>query len=60
MTATLFTIIIIGVIFWLAFQNGVLAFFAALCILGLIALIVDESRKEKEEEQYLKEQEQTV
>ncbi|MBE5929762.1 MAG: hypothetical protein E7268_01725 [Lachnospiraceae bacterium] len=60
MTATLFTIIIIGVIFWLAFQNGVLAFFAALCILGLIALIVDEARKEKEEEQYLKEQEQTV
>ncbi len=60
MTATLFTIVIIGVIFWLAFQNGVLAFFAALCILGLIALIVDEARKEKEEEQYLKEQEQTV
>lgn len=60
MTATLFTIIIIGVIFWLAFQNGVLAFFAALCMLGLIALIVDEARKEKEEEQYLKEQEQTV
>ena len=60
MTATLFTIIIIGVIFWLAFQNGVLAFFAALCILGLIALIVDEARKERDEEQALKEQEQTV
>lgn len=61
MTATLFTIIIIGVIFWLAFQNGVLAFFAALCILGLIALIVDEARKEKEEEErWLKEQETTV
>lgn len=60
MTATLFTIVIIGVIFWLAFQNGVLAFFAALCILGLIALIVDEARKEKEEEQQLKEQERTV
>ncbi len=60
MTATLFTIIIIGVIFWLAFQNGVLAFFAALCILGLIALIVDEARKEKEEEKCMKEQEQTV
>ena len=60
MTATLFTIIIIGVIFWLAFQNGVLAFFAALCILGLIALIYDAMRKEKEEEQWLKEQEQTV
>lgn len=60
MTATLFTIIIIGVIFWLAFQNGVLAFFAALCILGLIALIVDEARKEKEEERWLKEQETTV
>lgn len=60
MTATLFTIVIIGVIFWLAFQNGVLAFFSALCILGLIALIVDEARKEKEEEQSVKEQEQTV
>ena len=60
MTATLFTIIIIGVIFWLAFQNGVLAFFAALCILGLIALIVDEARQEREEEQHLKEKEQTV
>ncbi len=60
MTATLFTIIIIGVIFWLAFQNGVLAFFAALCILGLIALIVDEARKEREEERQLKEKEQTV
>lgn len=60
MTATLFTIVIIGVIFWLAFQNGVLAFFAALCIMGMIALIVDEARKEREEEQALKEQEQTV
>ena len=60
MTATLFTIVIIGVIFWLAFQNGVLAFFAALCILGLIALVVDESRKEREEEQQLKDVEQTV
>lgn len=60
MTATLFTIIIIGVIFWLAFQNGVLAFFAALCILGLVALIVDEARKEREEEQFVKEQEQAV
>ena len=60
MTATLFTIIIIGVIFWLAFQNGVLAFFAALCILGLIALVVDEARKEREEEQQLKDVEQTV
>lgn len=60
MTATLFTIVIIGVIFWLAFQNGVLAFFAALCILGLIALIVDEARQEKEEEQCLNDREQTV
>ena len=60
MTATLFTIVIIGVIFWLAFQNGVLAVFAALCILGLIALIVDEARKEREEEQQLKDMEQTV
>lgn len=60
MTATLFTIVIIGVIFWLAFQNGVLAFFAALCILGLIALVMDEARKEREEEKCLKEQEQTV
>lgn len=60
MTATLFTIIIIGVIFWLAFQSGVLAFFAALCILGLIALIVDEAKKEREEEQLLNDREQTV
>lgn len=60
MTATLFTIVIIGVIFWLAFQNGVLAFFAALCILGLIALIFDAVRKEKDEEQWMKEQEGTV
>ncbi|MDD6035699.1 MAG: hypothetical protein PUC30_05825 [Lachnospiraceae bacterium] len=60
MTATLFSIFIIGVIFWLAFQEGVPAFFAALCILGLMALIYDAVRTEKEEEQYLKEQESTV
>ena len=60
MTATLFTIVIIGVIFWLAFQNGVLAFFAALCILGLIALIMDEARKEREEEQCIGDRKQTV
>lgn len=60
MTATLFSILIIGVIFWLAFQDGALAFFAALCILGLIALIYDAMRKEKEEEGCLKEQERTV
>ncbi|MBR2407740.1 MAG: hypothetical protein IKB07_02170 [Lachnospiraceae bacterium] len=60
MTATLFSIFMIGLIFWLAFQEGVLAFFAALCILGLIALIFDAVRKEKEEEIQLKEQERTV
>ncbi|MBR6538197.1 MAG: hypothetical protein IKT67_13450 [Lachnospiraceae bacterium] len=60
MTATLFTLVIIGVIFWLAFQNGVLAFFAALCILGLIALIMDEARKEREEEQCIGDRKQTV
>ena len=60
MTATLFSIIIIGVIFWLAFQDGVLAFFAALCILGLIALIFDAVRKEKEEECWAKEQKRAV
>ncbi len=60
MTATLFSIIIIGVIFWLAFQDGILAFFAALCILGMIALIFDEARKEKEEECWRKEKERTV
>ncbi len=60
MTATLFTIIIIGLVFWLAFQDGVLAFCAAFCILGLIALIYDEVRKEREEERHLKEQERTV
>lgn len=60
MTATIFSILIIGVIFWLAFQDGVLAFFSALCILGLIAMIVDEAKKEKEEERCMKEQEQTV
>ncbi|MDD5900331.1 MAG: hypothetical protein PUC73_05470 [Lachnospiraceae bacterium] len=60
MTATLFSLFIIGIIFWLAFQDGVLAFFAAFCILGLIALIFDEARKEKEEEKHLKEQERTV
>ena len=60
MTATLFTIIMIGVIFWLAFQDGVLAFFGALCILGMISLIVDEARKEKREEEQMKEQERTV
>ena len=60
MTATLFSVLIIGVIFWLAFQDGVLAFFAALCILGLIAIIVDEAKKEREEERCMKEQEQTV
>ena len=60
MTATLFTIIMIGVIFWLAFQDGVLAFFGALCILGMIALIVDEARKEKQEEEQISKQERTV
>lgn len=59
MTATLFSILIIGLIFWLAFQEGVLAFFAAVCILGLIALIFDAVRKESDEE-HLKEQERTV
>lgn len=59
MTATLFTIFMIGLIFWFAFQDGILAFFAAFCILGMIALIVDEARKEKEEER-MKEQKRTV
>ena len=60
MTATLFSIFMIGLIFWLAFQDGVLAFFAAFCVLGLIALVVDAARKEKEEERHMKEQEGTV
>ena len=60
MTATIFSVFMIGFIFWLAFQDGVLAFCAALCILGLIAMVVDEARKEKEEEKRLKEQERTV
>ncbi|MBP3617132.1 MAG: hypothetical protein J6J38_03750 [Lachnospiraceae bacterium] len=60
MTATIFSILIIGLIFWLAFQDGVLAFFAAICILGLIALIFDAARKEKEEEISLKDKERTV
>ncbi len=60
MTATLFSILIIGVIFWLAFQNGVMAFFAALCILGLIALIYDAMRAEKEEAKWGSKQKRTV
>ena len=60
MTATIFSILIIGLIFWLAFQDGVLAFFAAICILGLIALLFDAARKEKEEEISLKDKERTV
>lgn len=60
MTATFFAILIIGLIFWLAFQDGVLAFFAAVCILGLIALFFDAARKEREEELQLKEKERTV
>ena len=60
MTATLFSIMIIGLIFWLAFQDGVLAFFAAICILGLIALFFDAARKEKEDEMLLQEKERTV
>ena len=60
MTATLFSIFIIGLIFWLAFQDGVLAFCAAFCVLGLMALVYDAVRKEKEEKQCLKEQERTV
>ena len=59
MTATLFTILMIGLIFWFAFQDGILAFFAAFCILGMISLIVDEARKEKEEER-TKNRKQTV
>ena len=54
MTATIFSVFMIGFIFWLAFQDGVLAFFAALCILGLIAMVYDEARKEREEEKRLK------
>lgn len=60
MTATLFSIFMIGLIFWLAFQKGVLAFFAAFCILGLLTLFTDAAKKEKEEEQSMKEQERTV
>ncbi len=60
MTATIFSIFMIGLIFWLAFQDGVLAFFSALCILGLIALFFDAAKKEKEEEQCLKKQGRTV
>jgi len=56
MTATIFSIFMIGFIFWLAFQDGVLAFCAALCILGLIAMVCDEARKEREEERRMKEQ----
>ncbi len=59
MTAKLFTIFMIGLIFWFAFQDGILAFFAAFCILGMIALIADEARKEKREE-HLKKRERTV
>lgn len=60
MTATLFSILMIGFIFWLAFQKGVLAFFAAFCILGLLALFIDAAQKEKEEKRHMKEQERTV
>lgn len=59
MTATLFTIFMIGLIFWFAFQEGILAFFAACCILGMIAMIIDEARKEREEER-MSEQKRTV
>ena len=59
MTATLFAIFMIGLIFWFAFQEGILAFFAAFCILGMIAMIIDEARKEKEEEG-MKKQERAV
>lgn len=59
MTAKLFTIFMIGLIFWFAFQEGIFAFFAAFCIIGMISLIVDEAKKEKEEE-HMKEQERTV
>ena len=59
MTATIFTILMIGLIFWFAFQEGIFAFFATFCILGMIGLIVDEARKEKEDER-MKEQERAV
>lgn len=58
MTSTLFSLFMIGLIFWLAFQDGVLAFCAAFCILGLMALVFDAVRNEKEE--HLKEQKKTV
>lgn len=60
MTATLFTVMMIGLIFWLAFQDGVLAFCAAFCVLGLIALAAEEAKQERDEELHLKEQERTV
>ncbi len=60
MTATLFTVMMIGLIFWLAFQDGVLAFCAAFCVLGLIALTAEEAKQERDEELHLKEQERTV
>lgn len=50
MTATAFSLVIIGLIFWLAFQKGILAFCAAFCILGLLAILFDEAKKEREEE----------
>jgi len=59
MTAKLFAIFMIGLVFWFAFQEGILAFFAAFCILGMIAMIVDEARKEREEER-MKEKERAV
>ena len=42
------------------FFRTALAFFAAICILGLIALIFDAARKEKEDELHVKEKERTV
>lgn len=50
MTEKSFTVIMIGLIFWLAFLGGVYTVCAVFCLLGMIAMISDEAKKEAEEE----------
>lgn len=50
MTEKGFVVFFVGFIFWLAFQGGALSVCAAFCLIGMIAMIRDEAKKEAEEE----------
>lgn len=46
----LFAMLMVGVIFWIAFQGGALSVCAVVCICLIIAMIGDEAKKDFDEE----------